>query len=50
MGKEGGKGHGQKTGWGRGEVIPEDELALENLLNRKGVKVWLVKAKQVYPG
>lgn len=49
LGKEGGKGHGHKTGWSRGEVTPEDELALENLLNGKGVKVWLVKAKQVSP-
>lgn len=31
------------------KVIPEDELALENLLSRRGVKVWLVKAEQVYP-
>lgn len=49
MGKEGGKGHGQKPGWSRGEVTPEDELSLENRFNRKGVKVWLVKAKQVSP-
>lgn len=31
------------------KVIPEDELALENLLSKRGVKVWLVKAEQVYP-
>lgn len=33
---------------GRKKVIPEEELALENLSSRRGVKVWLEKAKQVY--
>ena len=32
----------------REKFIPEEELALENLWRRRGVRVWLVKAKQVY--
>lgn len=39
----------RRLGGVEGKVIPEDELALENLLTRRRVKVWLVKAKQVYP-
>lgn len=39
----------RRLGGVEGKVIPEDELALENPLTRRGVKVWLVKAKQVYP-
>lgn len=48
LGRRKGPWPGGWVEWTR-KVIPEDELALENLLGRRGVKVWLVKAEQVYP-